>query len=108
MFFLTVPCYDYGLLRTTAPAPPRTRLQLARPLYEASCPGRGALPSVFLQARQLKKIDVAQLACMERDPEGPYTLPLWNSALKNHPQYGFGDLIIIIAVYMDPLGEKGL
>ena len=27
-------------------------------------------------------------------PEGPYTLPLWNEALKDHPQYGFGDLIL--------------
>ena len=31
-----------------------------------------------------------QLVC---NPEGPYTLLLWNQALKDHPHYGFGDLI---------------
>ena len=36
-------------------------------------------------------------------PEGPYTLLLWNEALKDHAHYGFGDLNSTLVVYMDPL-----
>ena len=39
------------------------------------------------------------------DPEGPYTIPLWNQAPKAMMGMVFGYLIpYIMVVYMDPLG----
>ena len=40
----------------------------------------------------------------EYNPEGPYTLPLWNWAPKTILIVVLG-LISIIVVYMDPLGK---
>ena len=40
----------------------------------------------------LKKFD-SVLSRLVSDPEGPYTLLLWNLVPKDHPYYGFGDLI---------------
>ena len=37
------------------------------------------------------------------NPEGPYTLLLWNEVPRDHPYYGFGTIIV---VYMDPLGNE--
>ena len=30
---------------------------------------------------------------VNQNPEGPYTLALWNQVPKDRPYYGFGDLI---------------
>ena len=39
------------------------------------------------------------------NPEGPYTLPLWNQVPKDHPYNGFEGPNSAIVVHMDPLGK---
>ena len=41
----------------------------------------------------------------ETNPEGPYTLPLWNQVPKDHPYNGCEGPSSIIVVHMDPLGK---